>query len=397
MHVVIAALSSARQPSGICRHAANLAATLAARPGTRATLLVGNWQDDYFRQAFGIKDGSTLRMLPVELPRHPLVRNAWYYLALPKIARECEADLLHLSFPAPIRRSAFTCPIVVSLHDLYPYDIPRNFGHIRVMFNRMFLRGCLRSSDAVICSSDFTLKRLQHCVPEIRRSKATRIYQMVTLDPRVAHAPTVPEPDGRPFLLSVAQHRSNKNLDLLLRAFVELRATTQLKHMRLIIVGAEGPETAKLYALLKGSALEDDVLFLSSVTDAELCWLYRNCELLVVPSSIEGFCLPVAEGLRCGSRILCSDIPVLREVGGPSCHFVDLSQSQPAMALAAAIQEALGRPVAAPQTADRFAAQEIGSQHLALYSTLLAKAGRPAFAEDDIPPADSVQYDRYAS
>jgi glycosyltransferase involved in cell wall biosynthesis len=396
MHVVIAALSSARQPSGICRHAANLATALAARPGTRATLLVGNWQHDYFRQAFGIKDTGALRILPVKVTRHPVVRNAWYCFALPKIARECEADVLHLSFPVPIRRSAFACPVVVSLHDLYPYDIPRNFGHMRVMFNRMFLRGCLHSSDAVICSSDFTLKRLQHCVPEIRRSKATRIYQIVTLDPRVAHAPNAPERDARPFLLAVAQHRSNKNLDLLLRAFVELRATTQLKHMRLIIVGAEGPETAKLYALAKGSSLEDHVLFRSAVTDAELCWLYRNCELLVVPSSIEGFCLPVAEGLRCGSRILCSDIPVLREIGGPSCHFVDLAHSQPAIALAAAIQDALQRPFAVSPTADRFAAQEIGSQYLSLYSTLLAKANQPASA-NEIPPADSVQYDRYAS
>jgi glycosyltransferase involved in cell wall biosynthesis len=219
---------------------------------------------------------------------------------------------------------------------------------------------------------------------------------MVTLDPRVAHAPSAQEQDTMPFLLAVAQHRSNKNLDLLLRAFIELRATTQLQHVRLIIVGAEGPETAKLYALVKGSALEDHVLFRSAVTDAELCWLYRNCELLAVPSSIEGFCLPVAEGLRCGSRILCSDIPVLREIGGPSCHFVDLAHSQPAIALAAAIQDALQRPLAVSQTADRFAAQEIGSQYMSLYSTLLAKANQPASA-NEIPPADSVQYDRYAS
>lgn len=396
MHVVIAALSSARQPSGICRHAANLATALAARPGTRATLLVGDWQHDYFRQAFGIKDGGALRLLPVGVTRHPVVRNAWYYFALPEIARECEADLVHLAFPVPIRRSAVACPLVVSLHDLYPYDIPRNFGHMRAMFNRMFLRSCLHSSDAVVCSSDFTMKRLHHCMPEIEKSKATRMYQMVKLDPRVAHAPTALASDTRPFLLAVAQHRSNKNLDLLLRGFIELRAITQLQHVRLIIVGAEGPETAKLHALVQGSSLEDHVLFQSAVTDPELCWLYRNCELLVVPSSIEGFCLPVAEGLRCGSRILCSDIPVLREVGGPSCHFVDLAQSQPAIALAAAVQDALKRPFAISPTADRFAAQEIGSQYLSLYSTLLAKTSRPASAEQ-IPSADSVQYDRYAS
>src|ERR1041385_5335809 len=128
MHILICAVSSAQQPSGICRHAANLSAALAALLGTRVTLLVGRWQLGYFRQAFGIRDGSSLRMVPVEVSRNPVARNAWYYFALPKIARECGADLVHLSFPAPIRRSSFGCPIVVSLHDLYPYDVPRNFG-----------------------------------------------------------------------------------------------------------------------------------------------------------------------------------------------------------------------------------------------------------------------------
>ena len=393
MHVVIAALSSARQPSGICRHAANLAATLAARPGNRVTLLVGNWQANYFRQAFGISDHIALRMQTINLPRDPVARNAWYCFALPKIARESRADVVHLSFPAPIRRPAFPCPVVVSLHDLYPYDIPGNFGHLRVMFNRMFLRSCLQSSDAVVCSSDFTLGRLQQCMPE-EGHKATRIYQMVTLDPENAHAPAAPEPDGRPFLLTVAQHRRNKNLDLLLRAFAELRATTQ-QRLRLIIVGAEGPETPNLRALVKGAGLKDHVLFQSAVTDAELCWLYRNCELLVVPSSIEGFCLPAAEGLRCGARILCSDIPVLREIAGPSCHFFSLEETQPATALAAAIENSLTQPAASPQTPARFAAQEIGRQYLSLYSALLAKAdGRSCVAEI---PADSIQYDRYAS
>ncbi len=36
----------------------------------------------------------------------------------------------------------------------------------------------------------------------------------------------------------------------------------------------------------------------------------------MVPSSMEGFGLPIVEGLVCGSRVVCSDIPAFREIGG---------------------------------------------------------------------------------
>jgi glycosyltransferase involved in cell wall biosynthesis len=44
--------------------------------------------------------------------------------------------------------------------------------------------------------------------------------------------------------------------------------------------------------------------------------LYRRAAAVLVTSDAEGFGLPVLEGLACGSVVLASDIPVLREVGG---------------------------------------------------------------------------------
>ena len=56
----------------------------------------------------------------------------------------------------------------------------------------------------------------------------------------------------------------------------------------------------------------------------ELQWCYRKCELLLAPSSIEGFGLPVAEALLAGCRIVCSDILAFRELEGKNCHYVPL-------------------------------------------------------------------------
>jgi glycosyltransferase involved in cell wall biosynthesis len=376
MHILISAVSSALQPSGICRHAANLATALAnASEALRVTLLVGRWQVAYFRTAFGLSN-TPIAILPVDVAINPLARNAWYYYALPTIARERGAHILHLSFPAPIRRSLFRCPLVLSLHDLYPYDAPNNFGYFRVLFNRAFLRQALRAADAVVCSSNFTLDRLRRYAPGIASQKATRIYQSVTLDLLTEDPPAAPLGIARPFLLAVAQHRRNKNLDILISAFALYRRRRADQACQLVIVGSQGPETSALQSLVKRLSLRKHMLFLSGITDAELCWLYCRCEFLVVPSSIEGFCLPLAEVLHCGSRALCSDIPILREIGESRCDYFSLKQG--VSGLANAMEAVSHTPLPTPHISDRFGRDEIARQYLTLYSRLVSGSDQPA-------------------
>jgi hypothetical protein len=126
MHILICAVSSSRQPSGICRHAANLARSLAGRREVATvTLLVGEWQTQYFTQAFGLRNAK-LRMVAVDISHGAFARNAWYKRRLPSVARAYGPDVVHLSFPVPLNPHRFNCPVVTSLHDLYPYDMPGN-------------------------------------------------------------------------------------------------------------------------------------------------------------------------------------------------------------------------------------------------------------------------------
>jgi glycosyltransferase involved in cell wall biosynthesis len=47
----------------------------------------------------------------------------------------------------------------------------------------------------------------------------------------------------------------------------------------------------------------------------------QNCLVMAAPSSNEGFCLPVVEALLSGAQVVCSNIPVLREVGSDACTY----------------------------------------------------------------------------
>jgi glycosyltransferase involved in cell wall biosynthesis len=47
-----------------------------------------------------------------------------------------------------------------------------------------------------------------------------------------------------------------------------------------------------------------------------LAGLYRRASAVLVPSDSEGFGFPIVEALACGTKVIASDIPVFREVGG---------------------------------------------------------------------------------
>ena len=252
-----------------------------------------------------------------------------------------QPDLVHLTYPVPVDTSSLACPTVLTLHDVYPYEIPGNFGFPQVLFNRMVLRLCLRRVSAIACVSDTTMLRMKQYVSPKVWSKAVRIYNCVEPEPLCAlHAP-MPGWRGEPFLLSVAQHRRNKNIPLLIGAFHRLLRQGKIDPTtKLLIIGIAGPETRLIRKLVSRCDLRRSVFFLAGLSEADLQWCYARCEALVVPSRTEGFGLPVAEALLAGCRIVCSDIPAFREIGGEGCRYVALGEDAE-QALAAGIVAAL--------------------------------------------------------
>ena len=236
--------------------------------------------------------------------RSSLSRNFWHYRRLPELAARLEVDLVHLTYPVPVNAAAFSCPTVVTLHDMYPYEIPMNFGFPKFIFNRLILKQCLRNVDAIACVSDVTRRRLEQYSSAAVWQKGVRIYNCVEAQPACASQSPIPNWQGEPFLLCVAQHRHNKNLPLLIRAFDRLLRSGQVgSNMRLVILGITAQDTRNIYRLVSTLSLGDSICFLEGLSEAELQWCYTRCEAVVAPSLTEGFGLPVAEGLLAGCRL----------------------------------------------------------------------------------------------
>jgi glycosyltransferase involved in cell wall biosynthesis len=239
-----------------------------------------------------------------------------------------------------------------------------------VVFNRLILRQCLNTADAVACVSDSTLRQLDMFSPKIALEKAVTIYNCVEPSLHAAALSPLPEWDGGPFILCVAQHRRNKNILLALRVFHRLLLDGEMGQMaKLVIVGIQGPETESINRFIHVAGLASNVVLISGITDAELQWCYRHCELLLAPSIVEGFGLPVAEAIQNDCRVVCSDISAFREVGGSHCHYVQL-QPFAEEAFVHAIRFTRKDIKSYPQAANRFSAEIIAKSYLQLYLNL---------------------------
>ena len=392
MKVLVAAVSYVATISGVQRHALNIARSLLCLPEiSELHFVVAPWQGSLTKFS-GLSADPRFRPRVAEMKRDSFSRNLWYWRELPRLAAQLEVDLVHLTYPMPINSWAFNCPTVVTLHDLYPYEIPANFGYPKVIFNRVVLRQCLRAADAIASISDSTRLLLRKYAPPVVSRKATTIYacpdsiadsssgEGSSIEPPAPCASLIPGWNNEPFLLCVAQHRPNKNLCTMIRAFERLIASGWVDAgTKLIIVGTGSTDTPKIFRLVRDIGLGNRVHFLEGLSVSQLHWCYRNCDALVAPSLTEGFDLPIAEAMLAGCRIVCSSIPAHREIGGDHCTFITLRENS-VEALAAAIAYALDEPKPHPIALPQFSAPVLAKQYLALYRRVIESSVPQNFA-----------------
>ncbi|MEJ2303266.1 MAG: glycosyltransferase family 1 protein, partial [Anaerolineales bacterium] len=80
------------------------------------------------------------------------------------------------------------------------------------------------------------------------------------------------------------------------------------------------PQAEQLAANLN---VDETIVFLGSIPEADLPALYGAARLFVFPSLYEGFGLPVLEALSCGIPVACSHTASLPEVAGEAAIYFD--------------------------------------------------------------------------
>lgn len=123
------------------------------------------------------------------------------------------------------------------------------------------------------------------------------------------------------FVLFVGAAEPRKNLP----GLVEAMRIVRDRGLRapLVVAGREGGDSGRVRERIAARGLEDRVLFTGYVSGTELRNLYRLARLLVVPSFLEGFGLPLAEAMASGLPAAVAAAGALPEVGGDAPVYFD--------------------------------------------------------------------------
>jgi glycosyltransferase involved in cell wall biosynthesis len=129
---------------------------------------------------------------------------------------------------------------------------------------------------------------------------------------------------GRPpFLLHVGSLIPRKNPEFLLRLIAEV--CSDVPEIEIVQVG--GRWTREQQGFLVERGIAGRVRQFERLGREDLAPYYRAAKAVLLPSTAEGFGLPVVEALACGTPVVASDIPVLAQVGGDAtvlCPIDDL-------------------------------------------------------------------------
>ena len=318
-----------RPPGGIGRYTAELARLLPGPDpdgGERIEVLpfVARHRRSEIRTALGAFGLADLEPVVLLLPR-PVLYDTWNVFGEPPLGMLHpslrDLDLVHApSLAVPPRSGA---RLIVTAHDAATLVAPQTYPRRGRAFHRRGFAATARRADLVIAPTNAAAEEiLAHTaigpdrIRVVPHGVSQRRVSQGVVDATRATLGLADEP----YVLWVGTLEPRKNLPLLLEAF---RAVVRAGlPERLVIVGPDGWRGGPRAVAAAAEDLGDRVQFTGAIRADRLTALYRGASTFAFPSIHEGFGLPVLEAMAQGVPVICSDIPVLREVGGAAARFV---------------------------------------------------------------------------
>ena len=121
---------------------------------------------------------------------------------------------------------------------------------------------------------------------------------------------------SRRTVLAVTGADQRKNTERLIAAWSRISTRTRINSELVVACAAPQSTLDHWNHLAVYQGVGESVRFTGEVTDDELVALMQNASLGVMPSLEEGFGLPIAEMVACGTPVLCSSTSSMPEVAG---------------------------------------------------------------------------------
>lgn len=245
------------------------------------------------------------------------------------------------AFPIALLRflKLYRGALIVSFHGADLSDL-RKAGRIEHALWRFVLRF---SCSIVACSKALAADVGKFAVSVTGKVRAIQnglnVHQFLASADRTKELPTVLL--NREFILSIATWERKKGLDVLLRAFAEVRRREHT--IALVLIGRASEEERELRRLAVELGVADDVLFLESVPHAQVGLYLKHAKVFCLPSRSEPFGIAILEAGAYRRPVVAS------RVGGIPEIIIDgetglLIEPEDPRALAAALHRVLNDP-----------------------------------------------------
>ena len=247
----------------------------------------------------------------------PAPRIVWEQTVLAWHTARGKLDVLHC--PLNVIPLAAACPTVLTVHDLTFLRYPKLFPPLKQRYLKLFTRLSAQRAGAVVTDSASTRDDV--------------VSMLAVPEQRVSVVYPAADPDFRPcspseresfrkskgltggYVLYVGTLEPRKNVDVLIRAFGASMRQECLPHS-LVLAGARGWMTQSIQNAVTAAAIGDRLLTPGYVAREELPMWYGCADLLVYPSSYEGFGYPLLEAMAAGTPVIASNTSSMPEVAG---------------------------------------------------------------------------------
>ena len=251
----------------------------------------------------------------VEVPdQRPDLRVVMQQVALPFVAARARADAI-LAI-TPVLPLASNLPLVGVVHDLRYRSAPQEFSALKRTYRTLLYHVGYHRAERLAVVSDATLRDLRAACPaggakaEVIRLGSDHVDGWGAGQPRGTHG-------------LVFAHWANKRPDVAIRAWASLKARHQGFARPLHVIGASQEARESLGRLSVDLGLADLVEVHGYLPELEFRSLFATAAVVLMPSTIEGFGLPVVEAMRLRVPVVASRDRALVEVGGDAILYGD--------------------------------------------------------------------------
>ena len=236
------------------------------------------------------------------------VEQTW----LPVMARRQGLDLVHhLGGTTSLLGGP---PVCVSIHDLQPFDLPRNFHAVKRAWLGVAVPGAVRRSRIVLTPSRW----VRQTVIDRFDAPPDRVVVVPHPLPELDHG-TPPDELRRRYRLQgdvvvyPAITYPHKDHVTLVRAFA---LVAPQRDVTLVLTGGEGDAESEVRAAIAASGVADRIHRTGWVPRADVVGLVDMAEVVAIPSRYEGFGIPAVEAMARGRAVVATDTTAVPEVVG---------------------------------------------------------------------------------